>query len=115
MSGWVSLPWGSDPAATGTLDEQGVATSCSIPVRLEVEWRVSEVQGLAGVRLALRAELVLSAVEVCVSMRAPGSGSEKAAADEVCRVGLFPLGMRVPRNEQRVFAPIPRGHGSLHA
>src|SRR5262249_37278868 len=30
-------------------------------------------------------------------------------------VSLFPLGMRVPRNEQRVFAPIPRGHGSLRA
>src|SRR5260221_4398567 len=123
MRGWLSLRWRSDPAATGTLDEKAMAAICSIPVRLEVEWRVSEVQGLAGVRLALRAELVLSAVEVCVSMRAPGSGAERAPADDVRnnvrdnvrKVGLFPLGMRVPRNEQRVFAPIPRGHGYLRA
>ena len=97
MNGWVSLPRGSELAATGS-SEQGVATSYRMPVRLEANWQVAETRGVPGVRVTLRTELVLSAVEVRMSLRTPGTTPGAASEDVNRRISLFPLGTRVTRN-----------------
>lgn len=108
MNGWVSSPRGSEPVATGS-SEQGVATSYRMPVRLEANWQVAETRGVPGVRVTLRTELVLSAVEVRMSLRTPGSAPGAASVDVTRRISLFPLGTRVTRHERRV---LPLAGGS---
>ncbi len=79
-----------------------------MPVRLEAHWQVAETRGVPGVRVTLRTELVLSVVEVRMSLRTPGSTPGAASEDVTRRISLFPPGTRVTRHERRVL-PLPGG------
>src|SRR5258707_15212164 len=99
MNGWVSLPRGSEQVATGS-SEQGVATRYRMPVRLEAHWQVAETRGVPGVRVTLRTELVLSGVEVRMSLRTPGSTPGAASEDVTPRISLFPPRTPLTRPER---------------
>lgn len=102
MGTWAVWPRDSEPVASRHPDEKSLTTSHRLPVRLEADWQIEDAGIVPRARIALRTVLVLSSVEVQVSLRTRGGAAARTARNTLWRVNLFPGETRARRAERRL-------------